>query len=129
MSVLAQDAPLFDKFLHGDWGYAHGAEESIIWLGILLFSLIILRNPIILILITLIIGMFANRYWYFREIQQFSNWHKFKVDNIIATLIQNFKYWSKDSRDDVLRPNEYRLFWYNASMAIMTFLLVSSVMQ
>ena len=109
MSVLEKNTSWIKKFLHGDGGYAHAAQELILWgIGWVIMYLI---SPLFGLVLIFVGKTYGTKYWYAREITQYRRWHKNKSPGHISL-------WTEDSRADVETPEKARYIWYAITVVL-----------
>jgi len=112
MGKLADSAPYYKKFLNGEKGHSHAAQEFGVWASSVGLSAWLI-SPLAPIIIIIVLMLTADKYWFKREQRQARNmgrgdrWEDFIPDAI----------------DDVEFPRKMRKLWLVLSIIFVLFLL------
>ena len=120
MATLPEDAPFIKKFLNGDKGWAHSAQEFGVYAVLSSISGWLL-SPILSTLVCIVLFYFRNKlkipfiggkYWMDREIKQSKAMGRNPTDKDLLRVPQTEnRFWKLDAIEDVLFPRKMRKYW------------------
>ena len=100
MAKLPDSAPYYKKFLAGEKGHSHAAQEFGIWAPSVGLSAWFV-SPWLASVIVVVLFLTADKYWFKREQRQARNMGRGDTwDDFIP-----------DAKDDVLFPRKMRIVW------------------
>jgi len=111
MSTLKPSAPYYKKFLNGDFGHAHAAQEFALWAIPIGFGTFIpALAPLIWTLLVIFVLPVADDYWRKREVKQSENMGRetSALNKAVVPTKPDNKFWTQDAIDDVLFPRKMR---------------------
>jgi len=122
MSTLPKSTPFIKRFLNGDWGWSHAAQEFGVW-AVLIGFVGWKASPIFALLIIVILLKFADDYWRKREVQQSLDMGR-SGDALDMSSVPKYPtaFWMKDAIADVMFPRKMRKIWLVLSLVYLTWM-------
>ena len=116
MSTLPKDSSFISRFLNGDNGWSHAAQEFGLWAALIGFSGWLV-SPLLAIVFVFLLLKFMDDHWRKREVEQSLNKGRrgdaFDMSNV-PSAPTNF--WTADAIADVMFPRKMRKVWLILSL-------------